>query len=186
MALLLLFSQALTAGELPKDVTRVPVSFSGGHETERRDGGRPVVLIAAALGVPSEVFREAFSGVHPAREEGGPSLQQAQQNKAVLMKALGPYGITNDRLDEVSNYYRYRPQMGELWKTRAATASALVREGKIIGFEIVDAGAGYSSAPSATVPGFPAEHLTVQIAFDQDLKTNGHITSLSPAGTAAK
>src|SRR4051794_9854824 len=34
----------------------VPVTFSGGHETDRRDGGRPVALVAAGLGVPADVF----------------------------------------------------------------------------------------------------------------------------------
>jgi hypothetical protein len=42
--------------QLPSDVTRVAVVFSGGHETEGVDHGRPVVLIAAALGVKPEVF----------------------------------------------------------------------------------------------------------------------------------
>lgn len=48
----------------------VPVTFTGGHETDPKDRGRPVVLVAAGLGVKPEVFREAFSGVTPSR--GGP------------------------------------------------------------------------------------------------------------------
>jgi hypothetical protein len=56
----------LVAGEPPAGVTKVPVVFSGGHDTVVVDRGRPVVLIAAALGVPDEVFREAFSHVRPA------------------------------------------------------------------------------------------------------------------------
>src|SRR4051794_34511931 len=47
-------------------VMRVPVVFSGGHETNLRDHGRPVVLVAGALGVPAQVFRDAFSHVRPA------------------------------------------------------------------------------------------------------------------------
>ena len=46
-------------------LTRAPVVFSGGHETDPRDRGRPVILIAAALGVPADVFRAAFTHVHP-------------------------------------------------------------------------------------------------------------------------
>jgi hypothetical protein len=84
--------------------TKVPVTFSGGHETDPKDHGRPVVLVAAALEVKPEVFREAFSGVTPARG-GKPSQEEARRNKAALMKVLKPHGVTNERLDEVSNYY---------------------------------------------------------------------------------
>src|SRR5580700_3035865 len=77
------------------DVTRVSVVFSGGHETDPRDGGRPVGLIAAALGVKPEVFRDAFSHIHPAAPNVGPTGDEARKNKAALMEALGKYGITN-------------------------------------------------------------------------------------------
>ena len=60
----------------PDGSKHVAVVFSGGHETDGRDGGRPVILIAAALKVKPEVFRAAFSGVHPARG-GGPSGQSS-------------------------------------------------------------------------------------------------------------
>src|SRR5438552_11396179 len=76
------FSSHAESKELPKDVTRVPVVFSGGHETDLRDGGRPVVLIAAALGVTPEVFREAFSHVRPAPAGREPEPGQVRQNKA--------------------------------------------------------------------------------------------------------
>jgi len=33
----------------------------------------------------------------------GPTPSAARDNKKVLMDALGPYGISNERLDEVSN-----------------------------------------------------------------------------------
>ena len=49
---------------------RLPKEFSGGHEIGKNDFGRPVPLIAAALGVPPDDFRKAFSGVTPSR--GGP------------------------------------------------------------------------------------------------------------------
>ncbi len=50
--------------------TKIPVTFSGGHETDPKDHGRPVVLVAAALNVKPEVFRKAFSGVTPALGAG--------------------------------------------------------------------------------------------------------------------
>src|SRR6478736_1641922 len=75
--------------DLPKDVKRVAVVFSGGYDTDPRDKGRPVVLVAGALGVTPEVFRDAFSRVHPAGPgRGGPTREEAQANKAVLMSAL--------------------------------------------------------------------------------------------------
>src|SRR5579862_3361570 len=63
------------------------VTLSGGHETELRDHGRPVVLIAAALGVPPETFREAFSHVMPARAGEEPDPDQVQRNKRALLSA---------------------------------------------------------------------------------------------------
>src|SRR4051794_12261065 len=76
----------------------VPLTFSGGHEIGKNDFGRPVVLIAAALEVKPEAFREAFSGVTPSKS-GKPSPAEARKNKEALMKVLGPLGVTNERLD---------------------------------------------------------------------------------------
>ena len=47
------------------------------------------------------------------------------------MKVLEPLKVTNDWLDEVSNYYRYRPEKGELWPTTPAKAYAVVEDGTI-------------------------------------------------------
>ena len=110
----------------------VPLVFTGGYDTDPRDRGRPVVLVANGLGVTPEVFRDAFSGVHPAGpNSGGPTPDEARANKRVLLDKLAKYGVTNDRLDEVSNYYRYRRSDGELWKHRAATGYAIIENGKI-------------------------------------------------------
>src|SRR5690606_28900096 len=79
--------------------TRVPVVFSEGHDTDPRDKGRPVVLVAGALGVTPEVFRDAFSKVRPAGPDRGPTGEEARANKAALMAVLGKHGITNDQLD---------------------------------------------------------------------------------------
>ncbi len=109
---------------------KVSVNFIGGHDTDPKDGGRPVVLIAAALEVTPEVFREAFSGVTPARG-APPTAAQAERNKSALMKVLKPHGVTNERLDEVSDYYRYQSGRGKLWPTTPAEAYAIVEDGKV-------------------------------------------------------
>lgn len=164
---------------LPNGVSRVPVTFSGGHETDPRDHGRPVVLIAAALGVTPEVFRDAFSKVRPARGGSEPEPAQVRQNKAVLMEALGKHGITNDELDKVSNYYRYPPGRKSLWTNKAAVANALIRDGSIIGYEIVDGGSGYSSTPTVSVPNFKGAIAKVELAYGKEMSTNGHVSEVT-------
>lgn len=174
------FSAPAAPRELPPGVTRESVVFSGGHETEGVDHGRPVVLIAAALGVAPEVFREAFSHVHPAGPgSGGPTDAEARQNKAALMNALGKYGITNERLDTVSNYYRYPPGRGGVWKNKPATANALAKNGAIIGYEITSGGAGYSSPPTVSVPNVKGATGKVEISFGKDLETNGAVSAIT-------
>jgi hypothetical protein len=180
---LLLSAKASAAAEphaLSKNVTRVPVVFSGGHETEGADRGRPVVLIAAALRVKPEVFREAFSHVHPAGPgSGGPTDAEVRENKASLMRALGKYGITNERLDTVSNYYRYPPGRGEVWRNQPAVANALVKNGAITGFEIISGGAGYSSPPTVSVPGVASAPAEVELSFGKVLEANGSVTAIT-------
>ena len=161
-------------------VQKVPVVFSGGFETNPVDHGRPVILIANALGVPPEVFRETFTHVHPAGPgSGGPTREEAQKNKQALMAGLGKYGVTNDRLDEVSNYYRYPPGPGGRWKTKDAVANALVKDGKVTGFEIVDHGSGYSSVPTVSVPGVTGGAYTVKIVYTKKFETNGSVESIA-------
>ncbi len=162
----------------PNSPNRVQVTFSGGHDTDGRDRGRPVVLIAAALGVPTEVFREAFSHVHPAGPDRGPTGDEARANKRALMQALAPYGVTNDRLDEVSNYYRYNRSRGEMWPTTDATAYALIKNGQITGFDITDAGSGYSSPPQVSVPGFQLTP-SATLAWSKDFESNGSVSGLT-------
>lgn len=157
--------------------TKVPVTFSGGYEIGKQDFGRPVVLIAAALKVKPDVFREAFSGVTPARGRQ-PTDDEQRENKDALLKVLAPHGVTNDRLDEVSNYYRYRPQRGELWPTTAAQAHVIVDNGKLLRIVVTEPGSGYSSPPTATVPGFDNVELKVTLAFSTDLKKNGAIAGV--------
>lgn len=158
---------------------RIKVEFSGGHETDPVDRGRPVKLIAAALGVSPEVFRDAFSRVRPAPAGQEPDPQQVRQNKAALMAALGPLGVTNERLDAVSNYYRYPPGRGKLWRTQPAVAETLVKDGVITGFEVIAGGSGYTSPPIVTVPGFKQVPVQVQLSFGVDLDRNGSVTAIN-------
>ncbi|OAS19729.1 hypothetical protein [Paenibacillus oryzisoli] len=176
-------SSATSNGEASSEVTN-PSTYSvvirGGLNTDPQDKGRPVVLIAAALGVPTEVFREAFSGVTPSGLDSQPSHELAQRNKAALMKVLSPYGITNERLDEVSNFYRYNGNRTATWQKTPATATAIVTDGVVTGVTITNPGAGYSSTPTVTITG-PTGTVTAKavVTNTQDFKTNGSITSIT-------
>ena len=167
----------------PKDAeTHVPVTFTGGYETDRRDGGRPVVLIAAALGVPSTVFRQAFNNVTPAAGGREPEPGQVRRNKEALLRTLGPYGITNERLDTVSNYYRYNRSRGEMWRNTPATAYATVRNRVVTGFTITNPGSGYSSLPQVSLSGVANLKATATVSYSTDLNKNGTITALALGG----
>jgi hypothetical protein len=170
---------SLAQAQLANEVTRVPVVFTRGHDTDPQDGGRPVVLIAAALGVKTEVFREAFSHVRPAGPGREPTGAEARKNKEALMTALGKYGITNDRLDSVSDYYRYEPGRGGLWKSKPAVANALIKGGAIIGYEIISGGSGYSSSPTVSVPNHPEATAKVELTFGKILESNGAIAAIT-------
>ncbi len=160
---------------------RVEVIFTGGHETDPRDRGRPVVLIAGALGVSSDVFRKAFSGVTPASGGRRPEPGQVNRNKDVLLRALSPYGIDNERLDTVSDYYRYNGRSGEIWRNAPAQAYAVIRNGAVTGFVITKPGSGYSSVPTITIAGMPGVNLKATLAFGPDFSKNGSIKSVSIA-----
>jgi hypothetical protein len=156
---------------------QLPLEFAGGHEIGKNDFGRPVVLIAAGLGVKPDEFRKAFSGVTPSKG-GPPSAEQARKNKEALMKVLGPLGVTNERLDEVSNYYRYQPQKGELWKTAPAKGYAVVQDGTVKKVVVTEAGSGYSTPPTVTIKGREGVTLKTSLHFDRELKKNGAIASV--------
>ena len=162
-------------------MTRAPATLAGGYETNPVDHGRPVVLVAGALGVAPEVFRDAFSRVHPADQNVGPTPDEARKNKTALMSVLAKYGITNDQLDAASNQYRYVKMWGQMWKHKAATVNALVKDGAVVGFEVVDAGSGYSSAPQVSVPSMPNVHADVKLVFDKDFAKNGSIKEVTLA-----
>ena len=172
LAALVLFPSTTRADE-----EQAPLTFSGGHAIGKEDFGRPVYLIAAGLGVKPEQFREAFSGVTPARGRG-PTGDEARRNKAALMKVLAPLGVTNERLDEVSNYYRFRPQEGELWPTKPAKGYAVIVDGKATKLVVTDPGAGYNTAPDVTVAGVDGVRLRASLSFSKDLKKNGGVAAV--------
>jgi len=155
------------------------ISISGGYDTDPRDNGRPVVLIAAALNVPPEVFREAFSHVTPAGAGQEPDPAQVQLNKEALLKVLSLYGVTNDRLDEVSNYYRYNGSAGETWTRTPAKLAVVVTDGKLTGIKIINGGSGYSSTPTITITGADGVTATADVSYTTDFETNGSITNVT-------
>jgi hypothetical protein len=144
-----------------------------------------VVLIAAALNVPAEKFREAFTHVRPAHGRG-PTDAEARQNKRELLDRLAKYGVTNERLDEVSNFYRYRPETGELWKHKEAVVFATVKDGKVTRFRVAEPGYGYSSMPTLAVDGVPDLRTTARLAYGQDLTANGAIRGVQVIGATTQ
>lgn len=184
----LTFANSVTTSFASDTDSKISAIVAGGHETDPRDRGRPVILVASALGVPAEVFREAFTHVRPAPPGRGPSEEEARQNKDALLSALGKYGVTNDRLDEVSNYYRYERRRGELWPVKNAEAYAIVKNGDVTGFVVTNKGSGYSSEPEVTVPGFPSIRAKAHLSFSKDLKDNGCVDQITvvPSRTVSK
>jgi hypothetical protein len=178
--------QAETGAALPQtnDISQVSVTFSGGYDTDPRDGGRPVILIASALKVSPDVFRNVFRGVHPAHG-GGPTDAEARANKKILLDGLGPYGVTDDRLNEVSNYYRYAGFRGQMWRKTDAAVTATVRNGVVTGFNITNPGSGYSSPPLVSVAGVTGLRAIVKLNFGTDFKTNGSIKEITLGGDNA-
>jgi hypothetical protein len=155
----------------------VTLAISGGHQTKAVDNGRPVVLVAAALGVPETVFRKAFSGVSPAAGGTEPDPAQVDRNKQALLDVLSPYGVTNDELDRVSNHYRYVPGSGTTWPGTRAIVKATISGTRIVRVTIVRAGSGYSSPPTLRVPGLPGVRLGTTLGFSTDFAKNGRIAS---------
>jgi hypothetical protein len=157
----------------------VSVTITGGFETDPEDGGRPVALVAAILGVPPEVFREAFSHVTPAAAGEEPDPAQVNRNKAALLAVLAPYGVTNETLDRASNYYRYNGSAGETWPRVQATAQAVVTNGRVTGVTITNPGAGYTSIPTVTVSSAGGVTLTATVQYTADVATNGSLSAIT-------
>lgn len=162
----------------PLPLGAVPLAFTGGHELGENDYGRPVVLIAAALKVKPDVFRQAFSGVTPAPGGEEPDPRQVGKNKEALLSILAPYGVTNERLDTVANFYRFHPERGELWRHQEAEAYARVDQGKVTSIVIVNPGYGYNSVPQVSLPGWDNVQLTAVLKFSTDLEKNGAVAEI--------
>ena len=169
---------AVSSGFDTTGITLVPVVLTGGHDTDPQDHGRPVDLVAGALGVTSEVFREAFSKVRPVTQGRMPDTATAQQNKSVLLAALGKYGVTNELLDTVSDRYRYQPGSEHLWPNKPAEIFAVVKNGEILAFKVTDGGYGYSSAPIISVPDASCGPVSIRLSFGKDFQNNGSISSV--------
>jgi hypothetical protein len=184
LVLLVIFASQSAWAQKTQDMgcINVPVFFSNGHQTDPQDHGRPVVLVAAGLGVPAQVFRNAFRGVRPAPAGMQPDPQQVHSNKETLLAALRPYGVTNNRLDEVSNYYRYNPSSGKLWPIRPASAYAVVKNGSVVRYVVTAGGSGYSSAPDVTIPSIPGSRAKAKLSFSTDLDNNGAVIAIDPRG----
>jgi len=179
IGILVVWAAFLAVSAARAEPVQVPLVFSGGHETDPHDRGRPVALIAGALGVPAEVFREAFSHVHPAPAGTEPDPDQVRRNKEALMAALGPYGITNERLDAVSNRYRYNRSRGEMWPTQAATGYAVVENGAVVSCVVTAGGSGYSSPPAVAAPGFKEIGATAQLSWSKNFDENGAVSAIT-------
>ena len=81
----------------------------------------------------------------------------------------------------MSNYYRYNRSRGEWWRHRRASAYALVHQGVITGFDIINPGSGYSSAPQISVPGYSGVSATATLTFGPDFAQNGSIKAIKLA-----
>jgi hypothetical protein len=158
--------------------SKIPLTFTAGHETDPEDKGRPVVLVAAGLGVPPGVFRKAFTHVTPVPAGKEPDPAQVRRNKEILLQSLSPYGVTNDLLDKVSNHYRYNRAKGELWRHIPAAAYAILRNGAVTEIVIANPGAGYTSPPTVSIPHMPNLKLKATLSFSADLEKNGSIKEI--------
>jgi hypothetical protein len=95
------------------------------------------------------------------------------------MNALGKYGITNERLNQVSNFYRYASWNGGIWKNTPATADALVKNGAVVGYEITNGGAGYTTPPTVSVPNVSGATPKVELSYGKDMERNGAVSAIT-------
>jgi hypothetical protein len=160
------------------NTSKIPLTLTAGHDTDPQDKGRPVVLVAAGLGVPPEVFRKAFTHVTPASAGKEPDPAQVRRNKEALLQSLSPYGVTNDLLDKVSNRYRYNRAKDQLWRHTPAAAYAILRNGAVTEIVITTPGAGYTTPPQVSIPDMPKLKLKAILSFSRDLDKNGSVKEI--------
>ncbi|WP_139228528.1 hypothetical protein [Planctomicrobium piriforme] len=170
----------MSAQNWPIEATRVPVIFTNGHDTEAADKGLPVKLLAGGLGVPDSVFRSALTQLQAVRGVA-PNEWQLQTMQTYLFKTLAKYDVSAYRLETVTAYYRHEQPRGELWPTKSAKAFAVIDNGRLLGFEVLNGGSGYSSAPTVSIPGHNNLFVNIDIAYGREFGTNGSITSITLA-----
>src|SRR4051812_33955697 len=71
----------MTAATSRATETKIPVTISGGHDIAKNDYGRPITLMAAALGVKPEEFHKAFSGSRLHMDAGQRALKRVATKK---------------------------------------------------------------------------------------------------------
>jgi hypothetical protein len=54
-----------------------------------------------------------------------------------------------------------------------------VKNGAVVGFEVLKGGAGYSSAPEVSVPGYEGVRGKVELRFSKALEKNGEVATIS-------
>ena len=71
------------------------------------------------------------------------------------------------------------PGRGGLWKNTPATANALVKDGAVVGYEITNGGAGYTTPPVVSVPGINGLVAPkVELTFGKELDHNGAVSAI--------
>ncbi|NQZ84340.1 MAG: hypothetical protein HRU03_01360 [Nanoarchaeales archaeon] len=163
--------------EIENSIT-ILIDINGGYELDLEDKGRPTKLISEGLGISQEQFQYAFSFVTPAGAGRSPTKEEEEKNKIALMNVLEPLGISNDKLDEVSNYYRYRTEVNKKWRHVEAELYAVIIDGVVVSVEITNKGAGYTSKPSLSIEGFEDVELVPVISFSTHLESNGELSEV--------
>jgi hypothetical protein len=64
-----------------------------------------------------------------------------------------------------------------MWPTKPAQAYAEVKDDKIVRFVVTKGGAGYSSPPTVSVPGFDVR-TKVELSFGKKLENNGSVAAI--------
>lgn len=154
------------------------ITISGGHETDDIDAGRPVFLIGSMLGITGEQFRDAFSYVTP-EENGHLNDETAQANKVKLLAQLEPYGITNDEINRVTDYYRYYPGDTNIWPYAHVVLDATISNGAVTSFEVTSGGHGYTSNVTIVVDGYGNIPVNATISYTDSFETNGAIDTIT-------
>ena len=69
--------------------------------------------------------------------------------------------------------------VGGLWNMKPAVANALVRDGMVIGSEVVDGGSGHSSPSDVAGANVKRATAKVELSFRKCLKQKGSISAIT-------